>query len=251
MGGRELGEAGSVDVSIRTSTRNRRPASLVLASTRRRLLIDALGRAFRLEHAFDFDVSEHVTHGADASARICESVCPDVLLLDTDGESPSTTIGILRRLKGASPNTRILLLVASHPEEYALFLDYIEAGADGLLEQSAPFEEITAGLRAAAAGANVFPEGDVAELLRRAARERVAFQQVADSLRSLTNRELEILRLVGDGLGNDEIAVVLHISGHTVASHIQNVYRKMGVHSRAQAVAGANRIGLLRMDETA
>jgi DNA-binding NarL/FixJ family response regulator len=240
-----------VDVSIRTSTRNRGPASLVLASTRRRLLTDALGRALRLENAFDFDDAKHVTHGADASARICQSVCPDVLLLDTDGESPSTTIGILRRLKGASPNTKILLLVASHPEEDALFLDYIEAGVDGFLEQSAPFEEITARLRAAAAGASVFPEGNVAELLRKAARERVASRQAADNLRSLTNRELEILRLIGDGLGNDEIAVTLHISGHTVASHIQNLYRKMGVHSRAQAVAVANRIGLLRIHETA
>jgi len=214
------------------------------------LLADALGRALRLDDAFDFDHTERVVHGADASARICESVRPDVLLLDPDGEPPTATFGVLRRVKAVSPDTKILLLVPSRNED-ALTVDYIEAGADGFVDRAESFDDVVNRLRAAAAGATVISQGEVVGVLRKAAREREVTRRVAERLRALTDRELEILRLIGDGLSNDDIAASLHISAHTVATHIQNLFRKMDVHSRAQAVAVANKTGSLRIDETA
>ena len=217
--------------------------SLVLASIRRPLLVQALGRALQSDEAFDFEHAEHVVHGSDASERICGDVHPDLFLLDVDGGSPTSTVAILRRVKSASPGTRILLLVASR-DEGGLFVDYIEAGADGFVDRAAPFEEVATQVRAAAAGATAISEHELVDVLRRAAGEREAMRRTADGLRSLTDRELEILQLINEGLGNDEIATSLHISAHTVASHVQNLYRKLNVHSRAAAIVAANKIGV-------
>jgi DNA-binding NarL/FixJ family response regulator len=239
--GGAVGRLGAVEVPGARPRRER--CSLVLASTGRRLLVDALGWALQLDDAFDFKHAEHVVHGPDMPAMICESVRPDVLLLDVDGGSPTSTIAVLRRVKAASPDTRILLLVPSRKES-GLFVEYIEAGADGFIDYSAALEEVATRVWAAGAGATAASDRELVDVLRKAAGERDATTRTATGFRSLTDRELEILRLIGDGLGNDDIAASLHISAHTVASHIQNLYRKMDVHSRAAAIAATNKIGL-------
>jgi DNA-binding NarL/FixJ family response regulator len=169
-------------------------------------------------------------------------------LLTVDGASPSTAIDVVRRVKAASGGTKIVLVLPSPADREALLLDYLEAGADGFLDREATFDELTEGLRAAADGDLVVPEDDVVLALRNAARGRDAVRRGAEMIGALTEREREILDHVVDGFGNDEIARRLHISARTVASHIQNLYRKLNVHSRLQAVAVARRYGITAKD---
>jgi len=227
----------------------RRSTTLLLASSGRRLLVESLAMAVAdVEHGSLVAIGDPA-HDAASLVRACRASRPDLVLLDIDGGSPSRTMVLIGQAKRASPQTKLLLLLGTRTDRELLLLDYVGAGADGFLDRSSGLREVVDALCEAAIGRVIVIEQDVVQVLRRGADERDTVRRSSGLLRALTDREVEVLRLIADGLGNDDIATRLRISARTVATHAQNVYRKIDAHSRAEAVAIANRTGLLPGDE--
>jgi DNA-binding NarL/FixJ family response regulator len=221
--------------------------SLLLVSGGRRLLVEALAAVVRSEPAAGLRLRAEPVHDVVDAVRVCGRTHPDVVVIDVDGMSPSRTIDLVERMKARSPRSRIWILFASANDRDRLILDCEKAGADGFLDRSSTIDVLLGSLRMTER-VQVLPDGDVSDVLRRVARDRDGMRKAVDLSRSLTEREMEILGLMARALGNEAIAKELHVSARTVAAHVQNIYRKMGVHSRLQAVAMANRKGVTRLE---
>jgi DNA-binding NarL/FixJ family response regulator len=115
----------------------------------------------------------------------------------------------------------------------------MEAGAAGFLSKSRGLDEVTAAIRAAAAGESVISPELLARLLPKLSRTGGAHRD------ELTEREREVLGLVADGLTNAAIAKQLFLSVHTVRNHVTNLSLKLGAHSKLEALAIAMREGLI------
>jgi DNA-binding NarL/FixJ family response regulator len=212
------------------------------------MLVEALERVLALDTSAPLTPIGRPVDGDEAIVAACEQHQPDVVLLDVDGSIPTATVDLVARMKSTAERSRLVLLLASRVDWELLLLDYVRAGADAFIDRSEPLERLLDGLQAITEGAVFLPDVEVVDVIRGAVAEPSSVRRVARVLRSITPRELEVLQLVGDGLGNEEIAARLHISVRTVASHVQNLFHKMEVHSRIEAVALANRVGLLSME---
>jgi len=106
-------------------------------------------------------------------------------------------------------------------------------------------DELLAALKAAAAGEILIDPAALARLLPLMAREREIRHEAAQKLAALSDRERQILRMLSEGLRNDDIAELLSISPQTVQTHVRNVLGKLGVHSKLEAVAFAVRNGAI------
>ncbi len=164
------------------------------------------------------------------------SIHPDVLLLDhrmPDGDGVAAIPG-LRELR---PSLGIVVLTASSADH--VLLSAIESGASGFLSKTRSLDEVTAAVRAAAAGESVISPEMLARLLPRFGRAS------PHSVDELTEREREVLALVAEGLSNAAIAERLVVSVHTVRNHIASLSGKLGAHSKLEALSIAVRRGLL------
>ena len=170
---------------------------------------------------------------------------PDVVCMDV--EMPG--IGGLeatRRLVGDPAVTaQILMLTTFEREDYLIAA--LEAGASGFLLKNARPENLVDGVRSIAAGeALLAPELTRAVIQRAVSAERTLAPSVPGAApEQLTEREVEVLRLIAGGLSNDEIAETLHIGRATVKTHVSNVLMKLSLRDRVQAVAFAYRSGLV------
>lgn len=164
------------------------------------------------------------------------TTAPDVVLLDhrlPDGEGVAA-IAELRRIR---PSAEIVILTASAADH--VLVAAIEAGAAGFVSKTRGLAEVTAAVRAAAAGEAVISPELLARLLPRFQR---GTQRAGNDL---TDREREVLGLLADGLSNAAIAERLTVSVHTVRNHIANLSAKLGAHSKLEALSIAVRDGLL------
>jgi DNA-binding NarL/FixJ family response regulator len=161
---------------------------------------------------------------------------PDVLLLDhrmPDGDG----VAAIPKLLSERPSAEVVVLTASSADH--VLLAAIEAGASGFLSKTRSLDEVTAAVRAAAAGESVISPELLARLLPRFGR---GSPQTVDGL---TEREREVLGLVAEGLPNAAIADRLVVSVHTVRNHIASLSSKLGAHSKLEALSIAVRRGLL------
>jgi DNA-binding NarL/FixJ family response regulator len=142
-------------------------------------------------------------------------------------------------VRSLAPGTAILALTAHDEEPYVLAM--LEAGANGYLTKSARGREVVEAVRSVAAGDSIFSPDVAGHVVRRA-----LGQSPTASL--LTPRELEILRAAARGLGNKQIAAELVLSPRTVQTHLTNIFAKLGVTSRTEAVLRAIREGWVRPD---
>jgi DNA-binding NarL/FixJ family response regulator len=153
-----------------------------------------------------------------------------------------------RKIREARPETRIVMLTVSDDE--ADLFEALRAGANGYLLKEVSIDEVADAVRVVARGHSLVSPSMASKLLvefnRLAARAEV--RQQTDSA-SLTGRELEVLRLVADGLTNREIARELFIAENTVKNHVRNILDKLHLHSRMEAVVFAMREKLLDVDE--
>jgi DNA-binding NarL/FixJ family response regulator len=141
-----------------------------------------------------------------------------------------------RRVRNESPKTRVLVLTAYEDEPYILAA--LQAGAGGYLLKTASPEELTRAVRAIAAGETALSPSVVKKLAERATEAESGREEM---LEPLTERELDVLRLAARGLGNKQIGAALAISDRTVQGHLANIYGKLHVSTRTEAVIVALR----------
>jgi DNA-binding NarL/FixJ family response regulator len=181
----------------------------------------------------DLEVCGSAEEGATAVRRARE-LEPDVILMDIsmpvmDG------IGATREIVTADPGSRIVILTSLSDQKE--ILEAIDAGAIGYLLKDAAPADLFDGVRAAASGESPLAPSAAQALLRA--------RQAGDSSEELTDREREVLVLVGAGLPNKLIARQLEISEKTVKTHLTSVYRRIGVDSRTEAALWAQQRGLV------
>lgn len=183
----------------------------------------------------DFEVAGEASDGAEAVA-LAGRLRPDVILMDLHMSGADGVSAIRELVKRGSP-ARILVLTTYDQDIYVL--PAIEAGATGYLLKDAPREDLIRAVRAVAEGKTVLSPSVAGRLV----------SQVRSPQRDvLSQREMEILRLVAGGSTNREIAQSLFISEATVKTHLLRIYEKLGVTDRAAAVGAAYQRGLLRPD---
>jgi|SRR4051794_37995231 len=177
-----------------------------------------------------------VAHTLDQTRLMVRTVQPDVVLLDhrmPDGDGVSA----IPELRSLRPGIGIVVLTASAADH--VLMAAIEAGASGFLSKTRSIDEVTAAVRAAAAGESVISPEMLARLLPRFQRS------TGHGAAELTDREREVLSLVAEGLSNAAIADRLIVSVHTVRNHIASMSAKLGAHSKLEALSIAVRQGLL------
>jgi DNA-binding NarL/FixJ family response regulator len=180
-----------------------------------------------------------VAAGADGeeAVRLVAEHNPDVLLVDL--RMPNCDgVEATRRVRADHPRTEVVVLTTYSDDDSVL--SALRAGARGFLTKDADAESIGRALQAAAAGQSILDADVQRRLIEGAAAPKPA--DPADT--GLTPREIEVLRLIADGLSNTEIARHLVVSEATVKTHINHLFAKANLRDRAQAVAYAYRLGL-------
>jgi two-component system, NarL family, response regulator YdfI len=162
---------------------------------------------------------------------------PDVILLDL-GDSPQTLVWEkLKIFQDSKPPSGIPIALYDWEGDLLVAMN---AGVRGILPDTSSELEISAAIVAIARGWLVIAP-EIIELLD--LREKIS----ADSMPTLTAREIEVLIQIGAGLGNKAIGQKLHISDHTVKFHISSIFQKLGVSTRTEAVTAGIRIGLIML----
>ncbi len=201
--------------------------------------------AFREPLAFMFDREPEfevvAQAGCLAEARrdleLIDLAVVDLDLPDGDGTE------LIGELRAANPQSMVLVLTASVDRE--AYARAVEAGAAGVLNKRARIMEVIAAARRLAEGKALLSGDEVVELLRLAAQRRERDHEARLAIEQLTPRELEVLQALADGLSDKEIAERLYVGSGTVRSHVVNIFGKLGVHSRLQALLFAVRHDLI------
>lgn len=200
-------------------------------------------RAF-LQTQEDINVVAEASTGEEAVREAAEHA-PDVALMDlimpgTDG------VEATRRLKDRSPRTRVVVLTSYHDDEH--IFPAIRAGALSYVLKEVGPEELAGAIRKAAAGEAVLHPRVASRVVRELHGEGTGRGDAPNAYRELSDRELEVLRLIADGLANAEIAARLYVSEKTVKSHVGNILSKLHLADRTQAAVYAWRQGVVRRD---
>jgi DNA-binding NarL/FixJ family response regulator len=197
-----------------------------------------------LEEEADLAVIGEAATGLEAVAKVKE-LQPDLVVMDI--VMPGLTgIEATREIKRSHPGTAVLILSAYDDERYVLGL--LEAGAAGYLLKSAGGQELVQAIRAISSGDAVLGPTVMSKLLSRAYGSS-GHAAAEPGEERLTEREMDVLRLAGAGRGNKEIAQELALSLPTVKAHLVNIFNKMAVGSRTEAVLHAVRRGWIQVDE--
>jgi two-component system, NarL family, response regulator LiaR len=175
--------------------------------------------------------------------EIVERLDPTLVLMDISMPRMDG-IEATRRIRAMKPELPILILSAYDDDQYVFAL--VEAGAAGYLLKDIRREELVDAIRSVSRGESVLHPTIARKVMQRFGGYRGDQQSATDTL---TEREVEVLRLAAGGAGNDAIALELGVSARTVQSHLSNVFAKLGVGSRTQAVIAALRQGLIRLEE--
>ncbi|MEW1600328.1 DNA-binding response regulator [Streptomyces sp. DH-12] len=208
--------------------------------------LQRFGFRMLLESQDDMTVLDEAANGTEAVRKAAE-LRPDVVLMDVrmpglDG------IEATRRITASGDRTRVLILTTFDLDEYAYA--GLRAGASGFLVKDAQPEDLLSGIRAVASGDAVVAPSLTRRLLDAYARHLPA-GTAEDSapdprLAALTDRECEILTVIGKGWTNTEIAERLHLAESTVKTHVGRVLAKTGSRDRVQAVICAYETGLVQ-----
>lgn len=194
-----------------------------------------------LEQQNDFLVVGQAGTGEEA-VRLTNELKPDVVLMDLqmpvmDG------VRATEQIKTTFPSIEILVLTTF--DDDALIWGAIQAGAKGYLLKDTPPDTLFSAIRNVAAGETLIPPDILARLTQVI---RQGGPNATKSHEPLTEREQEVLDLIARGLSNKQIAATLFISDNTVKTHISNLFEKLGVSDRTEAVTKALRLGWIKLD---
>ena len=206
--------------------------------------LQRMGFRMVLESEPGVSVVGEAENGIDAVRRTAD-LSPDVVLMDIrmpgmDG------IEATRRITETGGRSRVLVLTTFDLDEYVYAA--LRAGASGFLLKDARPDELLAGIRAVALGDAVVAPALTRRLLHAFTKALPSLERRAAEdprLRTLTDRELEVLRAVAAGLTNSEIARELRLSESTVKTHVSRAFAKIGARDRVQAVIIAYDVGLV------
>jgi DNA-binding NarL/FixJ family response regulator len=173
--------------------------------------------------------------------RLARSEAPDVVLMDVrmpvmDG------LEATRLITAGQPEAKVLVLTTFDVDDYVYTA--LRAGASGFLLKDAPADDLVAAIRVVAAGDALLAPSVTRRVIERFA-GTPAPSPLAGDMADLTDREVEVLRLMARGLSNGEIAAELHLSEATVKTHVSHILTKLGVRDRVQAVVAAYESGLV------
>jgi DNA-binding NarL/FixJ family response regulator len=184
----------------------------------------------------DIELVGEAADGAEAVRMILDHQ-PDVVLLDLRLPQLSG-VEVMRRVRGKAPGTRFLVLTTYDTDEY--IAPALAAGANGYLLKDVEPDELSRGIHALMQGGAALEPKVAAHVLG-----HLADDEAGDGL---SEREMDVLRLLPSGSSNKTIAAQLGLSENTVKSHISHLFSKLGVQSRAEAVSAAMQRGLLPID---
>jgi len=205
------------------------------------LVREALHQA--LDGERDIEVVAEAGDGEEA-VKLASELKPDVAVMDI--VMPKLNgIEATRKIKEIAPNIAILILTAYDDDEYVLGL--LDAGAAGYLLKSARGRDLAGAIRSVKSGKSVLHPKIIAKLLKRATIAPVKERKASDLL---SERESEVLRLVALGMSNKEIAEKLFLSQRTVKAHLTNIFNKLNVASRSEAIVKGLQWGLVTLENT-
>jgi DNA-binding NarL/FixJ family response regulator len=193
----------------------------------------------------DIEVVGEAGDGAEALTRATETL-PDIVLMDVRMPRRSG-IEACTAIKDVVPSAKIIMLTIS--DEEADLYEAIKAGASGYLLKEISIDEVATAIRAVAGGQSLISPSMAGKLLTEFATmiKRDGERQQVPAPR-LTEREMDVLKLVARGLNNRDIGAQLFISDNTVKNHIRNILEKLQLHSRMEAVVYAVREKLLEIN---
>ncbi len=178
----------------------------------------------------------------DEAVEQVQELTPDVVVMDLNMPGMGG-VDATRHIAGHSPLTRVVMLTIS--DEDADVMDAILAGACGYLLKDASIQELVSGIRSAARGESLISPHIAAKVLQRL-RATSSQTDIADTIRAeLSDREIQVLKLIANGKDNALIAAELHISPKTVKNHISNILMKLQIDNRIQAAVYAVRSGIV------
>ncbi|CAB4959509.1 unannotated protein [freshwater metagenome] len=188
----------------------------------------------------DIEVVGEAADGVTAT-DLAVTTAPDVILLDV--RMPRRTgVEACRAIKEAVPSAKIIMLTVS--DEEADLYESVKNGASGYLLKDSSIEEVAQAVRVVNEGQSLISPSMAVKLIDEFKQMSKPEREQGPALK-LTERELEVLRLVAKGLNNREVAKELFISENTVKNHVRNILEKLQLHSRMEAVMYAMREKLL------
>jgi DNA-binding NarL/FixJ family response regulator len=180
---------------------------------------------------------------AEEAMRKVREAKPDVVLLDF-GLEDHDSLSLTAMVHTEVPRARVIVMgLLAAQEDVA---NYVRAGASGFIMKDASFEDFLSTIRAVAAGAEVLPPALTNSLFSQIARNSAGGSGRPRPLEAvrLTQRERQVIELLGEGLSNKEIATRLQIAVHTVKSHVHNVLEKLALRSRLEVAAFTHAEGI-------
>jgi two-component system, NarL family, response regulator LiaR len=183
------------------------------------------------------EVVGEATNGREA-VEMAQQLRPDVVVMDI--HLPELTgVEATRRIRHDFPDIRVLVLTAYDEPAYVHAL--LDAGADGFILKTAELSELFKALQEVAGGRRAFDANTLSRVEHHIA-------EMTAQIEALTERELEVLTHAASGKTNKEIGGILFISDRTVQGHLKNIYEKLGVATRTEAVTVALQHGFIRLE---
>jgi DNA-binding NarL/FixJ family response regulator len=215
------------------------------AETLRVLLVDDHD-LFRtgLRNLLEEQTVQVVGEAADGmqAIRMVRELAPDVVVMDLNMPG-MTGVEATRQVTSLAPLTRVVVLTISDQDEDVM--NAILAGACGYLMKDSSIQDLMQGIRAAAVGESLISPHIAAKVLQRMRATGTNEADAAMIRAELSDREIEVLKLIANGKDNAQIAADLHISPKTVKNHISNILMKLQIDNRIQAAVYAVRSGIV------
>jgi len=199
-----------------------------------------------LDRQDGIDVVAEASDGKEA-VQLAIKERPHVVVMDF-AMPKLNGIEATRQIKAIAPGIAILVLTAYDSEQY--IFAFLEAGAAGYLLKDVRVDELVEAIRAVHAGESMLHPAIARKVINRFGQPEQKTTMVHVGLDQLTDREVEVLKLAAKGMSNREISNDLIISVRTVQTHLTNIFNKMGVGSRTEAVVHALRRGLISLEDT-